>query len=78
MKTSAMGNVHASAPKLEPDLPPSPPMGLNLPTLQPEPSPSEPLNSKNGTNPGTIEELHKKCKGKFRHEVEIVNFYLQD
>lgn len=60
-----MGNVHASAPKLEPDLPPSPPMGLNLPPLQTDISSSDSSSSKGIENPGTIEELHKKCKDVF-------------
>lgn len=73
-----MGNVHASAPKLEPDLPPSPPMGLNLPPLQPEVAPSTSSSTRNIENPGSVEELHKKCKGKYELVLEIYRTYFFD
>lgn len=62
-----MGNVHAASPKLEPEtLTPNPPMGFHLPPLQPEIPPSKSSNSNTIENPGSIEELHKKCKGQYR------------
>ncbi len=59
-----MGNVHASSPKLNAEtLPPSPPIGLNLPPLQTELTKDSNEVPKGVENPGSIEDLHKKCKG---------------
>lgn len=59
-----MGNVYASQKA------PTPPSdrissALPLPPLQPEITKPDvaSLSEKNIDNPGTIEELHKKCKG---------------
>ncbi|XP_033758180.1 mitochondrial import receptor subunit TOM40 homolog 1-like [Pecten maximus] len=62
-----MGNVYAAAP------PPAPNMSLSPPVLAPpsttsapgETAPQPPSNA-DDNNPGTYEDLHKKCKGRFQ------------
>lgn len=64
---SAMGNVHASSPKVESEsFPPSPPISMSPPP-QSELSKENHQASTNTENPGSVEELHKKCKGMFSH-----------
>lgn len=68
-----MGNVHAGA------APSPPPMGF-----QPPPEPKDTLLQATPAgpdvleNPGTMEDLHKKCKGEFNFEVSIVECAVVD
>lgn len=60
-----MGNVHASSKSGTETLSRTPPLGLNLPPLQTDLTKNNTNLSKDIENPGSIEELHKKCKGMF-------------
>ncbi|KAK7593028.1 hypothetical protein V9T40_007780 [Parthenolecanium corni] len=61
-----MGNVQNSSPPKTPEtLPPSPPLGVNLPPLRPELPKEAQTSNTTIENPGSIEELHKKCKDVF-------------
>ena len=53
-----MGNVHAAGP----GAPPPPPPSTGVP-LTPKP-PTEEKNEEEIKNPGSMEDIHKKCKGK--------------
>lgn len=52
-----MGNVHASS-----NLPPMPP---NMTPVPPPTAPQKLPPDERIENPGSVEELHKKCKGMF-------------
>lgn len=52
-----MGNVHASS-----NLPPMPP---NMTPIPPPTTPQKLPPEERIENPGSVEELHKKCKGTF-------------
>lgn len=64
-----MGNVHASS-----NLPPMPPNMTPVPSLstQQKLPPEERIE-----NPGSVEELHKKCKGMFSVQPTIIFLCLQ-
>ena len=54
-----MGNVHASSQAASPPLPPVPPQSPK----EPEATQIKPSIETDQLNPGTIEDLHRKCKG---------------